>query len=75
MWKQLHSQSHFYQLNIIVNLFAWKPQDMLDINHDIIAYELNVDHTKKLIQQRRRRFVREKSDIIKNKVNPLKRVG
>lgn len=48
---------------------------MLDINHDIIAYELNVDHTKKLIQQRRRRFVREKSDIIKNKVNPLKRVG
>lgn len=48
---------------------------MLDINPNIISHEINIGHTKKPFQQRNRRFAREKSDIIKRKVNSLKRVG
>lgn len=58
-----------------MDLFSWKPEHMLGINPKIIAHKLNFDHTKKLAYQRKRRFVRKKSDIIKIKIDSLKRVG
>lgn len=30
--------------------FSWKPNDMSDINSDIIVYELKMDHIKKPVQ-------------------------
>lgn len=32
-----------------VDLFPWKLEDILGINLDIITYELNVEHMKKLV--------------------------
>lgn len=39
------------------DLFAQKPKDMPGINADIISKELKVYHNKKLIKQRKTRFV------------------
>lgn len=47
----------------------------MGIKPEIIVQDLNVDHTRKLVQQRKRRFVREKSYIIKSKLDSLKWVG
>lgn len=44
-----------------VNLLAWKPEHMLSTDHSIISHELNVEHNKKLVQQRKMQFSREKS--------------
>lgn len=41
----------------------------------MITHRLKVDHMKKVFQQWKRRFVREKSNIIKNKVKSLKKNG
>lgn len=60
-------------LNGNADLFTWKLEDMHVINLNIIIDELNVDHMKKSFQQRKMRFAREMSDIIKNKVNSLKK--
>lgn len=56
-------------------LFAWKPEDMPGVNPNVIMHELNLAYMKKSIQYHKRRFAREKSDIIKKKVNFLKKVG
>lgn len=43
------------------NMFSWKLENIPRINLDIITYELNLDYTKKPIQQRKQRFAREKA--------------
>lgn len=35
---------------------------MPGINPDTIAHKLNMNHKKKLVQQRKKRFAKEKSD-------------
>lgn len=37
-------------LNDKFKLFAWKVEDMLGIDPEIISHELYVDHTKKIVQ-------------------------
>lgn len=58
-----------------VNLFMWKLEDKLGIDIAIIFHELNINHTKKPIQQWKRIFTQDKSNIIKNNINFLNSVG
>lgn len=58
-----------------VDFFACKTENMPGIDPTVISHDLNVDHTKKLVQQWKKRFTQDKSDIIKKKVNSLKSAG
>lgn len=58
-----------------MDVFEWKPEDMTRISPKVITYKLNVNPYKKLVQWRKRKFPREKNQVIWAKVRLLKEVG
>ena len=58
-----------------LDIFAWTHEDMLGIDNKVIEHRLNVDPTRKLVQQKRRVFAHERNRAIVQEVEKLLIVG
>ena len=58
-----------------LDIFAWRHEDMLGIDGDVIEHHLNVDPMKKLVQQKRRVFSLERNKAVMEEVEKLLIVG
>ena len=58
-----------------LDIFAWTHEDMLGINNKVIEHRLNVDPTRKPVQQKRRVFAHERNRAIVQEVEKLLIVG
>ena len=54
-----------------LDIFAWTYDDMLGIDDKVIEHYLNVDPTKKLVQQKRQVFAPEKNKAVIEEVEKL----
>ena len=54
-----------------LDIFAWTYDDMLGIDDKVIEHYLNVDSTKKLVQQKRQVFAPEKNKAVIEEVEKL----
>jgi hypothetical protein len=54
-----------------VDVFAWKPANMLSMPRELIEHSLNVLATAKLIKQKLRRFMRDKKEAIRAEITWL----
>ena len=57
----------FFKQNL--HVFAWTHEDMLGINNEVIEHKLNVDPTKKPVQQKRRVFAPERNKAVMEEVD------
>ena len=57
------------------DVFAWKHEDMLGINREVIQHRLNVNPKCKLMQQQWRIFALECNKVIAEEVEKLLKVG
>ena len=58
-----------------LDIFAWTHEDMLGIDNKVIEHRLNVDSTRKPVQQKRRVFAPERNRAIVQEVEKLLIVG
>ena len=58
-----------------LDIFAWTHEDMLGIDNKVIEHRLNVDPTRKPVQQKRRVFAHERNRAIVQEVEKLLIVG
>ena len=58
-----------------LDVFAWNHKDMPGIDKPIIKHSLNVDSTKKPIQQKRRVFTPKCNKVVMEEVEKLLAVG
>ena len=58
-----------------LDVFAWSHEDMLGIDRQVIEHSLNVDPTKKPIQQKRRLFALKRNKAIMEEVEKLLTAG
>ncbi|KAL0400277.1 UNVERIFIED_CONTAM: hypothetical protein Sradi_2371000 [Sesamum radiatum] len=49
------------------DIFAWTPQDLEGIDHQVITHHLNIDPSYKPVKQKKRHFGPEKDKIIRQK--------
>ena len=54
-----------------LDIFAWTHEDIPGINNKVIEHRLNVDPTKKPVQQKRRVFAPERNKVIMEEVEKL----
>jgi hypothetical protein len=57
------------------DMFAWSQEDMLGISPLIMVHKLNADPKFKLVQQRRRGYLAEKSKATAEEVKKLYEAG
>ena len=60
---------HFLKQNMEV--FAWKQEDMVGIDHAVITHRLNVSPSFKPVKQKRRSFALERQNAINEEVGKL----
>ena len=58
-----------------VDVFAWKPTDMLGVPREKIEHSLNVSPTAKPIKQKLRRFTPDKKEAIRVEIKWLLAAG
>lgn len=58
-----------------MDLFAWKPSDMPDIDPNVICHHLTLDPAIKPIVQRKRKEGGEKRRTVEDEVRKLMKVG
>ena len=58
-----------------LDVFAWTHEDMPRIDNEVIEHKLNVDPTKKPVQQKRRVFAPEQNKAIMEEVDKLLTIG
>ena len=58
-----------------LDVFAWNHEDMPRIDKQVIEHSLNVDLTKKPVQQKRRVFTPEWNKVVMEEVEKLLAVG
>ncbi|XP_066374886.1 uncharacterized protein [Miscanthus floridulus] len=58
-----------------VDVFAWKPMDMLGVLRELIKHSLNVSATAKPIKQKLRRFTIDKKEAIRVEITRLLATG
>jgi hypothetical protein len=56
-------------------VFAWKPADMPGVPWELIEHSLDVSKTAKPVNQKLRRFARDKKEAIRVEVNQLLAAG
>ena len=54
-----------------LDVFAWSHEDMLGIDRRVIEHCLNVDLTKKPVQQKKRVFALKRNKIVMEEVEKL----
>jgi len=54
-----------------VDVFAWKPTDILGMSRELIEHSLNILATAKPTQQKLRRFTLDKKEAIRVEINQL----
>lgn len=57
------------------DLFAWRPEDMREIDPEIAVHRLNIKPDAKPIIQKRRHFGEQQNEIIENEVAKLLKIG
>ena len=62
-------------LNQNLDIFAWTHKDMPGINNKVIEHWLNVDPTRKLVQQKQRVFAPERNKVVMEEVEKLLTAG
>ena len=55
--------------------FAWKHDDMIGIDKNIITHKLNIDPSFRPIHQNRRKFAPNRNQIIQEEVEKLLKIG
>ena len=55
--------------------FAWTTEDMLGIDHEIAAHQLNVDPSFKPVKQKRRKLGPERAKVVNEEVDRLLKSG
>ena len=58
-----------------LDIFSWTHEDMPSIDNKVIEHKLNVDPTRKLVQQKRRVFTPERNKAIAEEVEKLLTIG
>ena len=58
-----------------VDVFTWKPMDMLSVPRELIKHSLNVSATAKPIKQKLQRFVLDKKEAIRVEITWLLTAG
>jgi hypothetical protein len=58
-----------------LNVFAWQMSDMPGIPREVIEHKLDIDLAFKLIKQKERRYIPERRETIRLKVNRLLEAG
>ena len=54
-----------------LDIFTWTHKDIPSIDNKVIEHRLNVDPTKKLIQQKRKVFTPERTKVVMEEVEKL----
>jgi hypothetical protein len=63
--EQEEALVHFLKANL--NVFAWKPSDMLGIPREVTEHKLNIKPSAKLVKQKLRRFDSDKCRAIQRR--------
>ncbi|XP_074335990.1 uncharacterized protein LOC141673158 [Apium graveolens] len=53
------------------DIFAWKPEDMPDIDESIVIHRLHIDPNKAAVKQKRRNFAPERQQAIDEEISKL----
>ncbi|KAL0405726.1 UNVERIFIED_CONTAM: hypothetical protein Slati_3886500 [Sesamum latifolium] len=53
------------------DIFAWAPQDLEGIGHEVITHHLNIDPSIKPVKKKKRHFGPDKDKIIQAEVDKL----
>lgn len=58
-----------------VDLFAWKPGDMVGIDPEMAVHKVNIKPNAKLVKQKMRHFIIQQSETIEEEVAILLKIG
>lgn len=58
-----------------VDMFAWKPEDVKGINHEVAVHRLILKPDAKPVKQKRRHFREQQNEIIEKVVEKLLKIG